>query len=714
VTPGAKLALWAAALFAGGIAVPVATGMAVVAALAPPDREIVLRVIGERAPLLVFGALALLALCGAVARWFVAAYVAPARALAERTRIARAAADAAPVTSDGAAELAQLAAEIDRLAEEKRRLRGESDARVRESLARLEEERNRLAALMSELVEGVLVCNAEGRILLYNERARALFAEPQRTAATTPVGLGRSIFSLIDRDQVVHAIEKLEQARRGGATAPRTRFVAPAGAGRVVKFEAAPYARGGGEMGGIIFTLSDVTGLLEGEAQRLSVLQSIAAGARAPVANIRAAAENLARYPDMEADRQRRFVEIIDAESQALSRSIQGALQAYGDALKASLALEDMRALDLLRVAAGRLRSLVGVDVACDDVDEALWLPVDSFAFVQALGFLAERLKSDYRVRALRLAARARGRFAELDMAWGGAIVAHDALTLWESEPMRFGAQESPLTLRDVLERHGAEAWLHREGPAGARDACLRFLLPASAPLEQGARSLSAIESRPEYYDFDLFAQGGASRDLRARALHELAYTVFDTETTGLEPSAGDEIISIGAVRVINARLLKGEVYEQLVDPQRPLGADSARVHGIDARALAGQPAIAQVLPAFHKFCEDTVLVAHNAAFDMRFLELKERAAGVRFEQPVLDTLLLSAVAHPALEDHRLEAIAERLGVPVIGRHTALGDALLAGEVFLRLLVQLRERGIVTLGQALDASRETYYARLRY
>lgn len=373
-----------------------------------------------------------------------------------------------------------------------------------------------------------------------------------------------------------------------------------------------------------------------------------------------------------------------------------------------------MRAVDLLRVAEGRLRALVGIDATCDEVDGALWLSVDSFAFVHALGYLAERLKSDYRVRGLRLRARARGRFAELDLAWRGAIVAHDALTLWESEPMRLGAQESPLTLRDVLERHGGEAWLQREGPAGERDACVRFLLPASAPLEQAVRPAVAIESRPEYYDFDLFAQGGASRDLRARALSELAYTVFDTETTGLEPSAGDEIISIGAVRVVNARLLKGEVYEQLVDPQRPLSADSARVHGIDARALAGQPTIAQVLPAFHKFCEDTVLVAHNAAFDMRFLELKEKAAGVRFDQPVLDTLLLSAVAHPALQDHRLEAIAERLAVPVIGRHTALGDALLAGEVFLRLLGQLRERGIDTLGQALDASRETYYARLRY
>jgi len=201
---------------------------------------------------------------------------------------------------------------------------------------------------------------------------------------------------------------------------------------------------------------------------------------------------------------------------------------------------------------------------------------------------------------------------------------------------------------------------------------------------------------------------------LKARRLGELAYTVFDTETTGLEPSAGDEIISIGAVRIVNGRLLKNEVFEKLVDPQRPLNPASARVHGIDAAALAGQPTIETVLPEFHRFCEDTVLVAHNAAFDMRFLELKEKAAGVRFDQPVLDTLLLSAVAHPDFADHRLEAIAERLGVPVLGRHTALGDALVTGEVLLRLLVLLGERGIATLGEALDASRETYYARLRY
>jgi len=129
---------------------------------------------------------------------------------------------------------------------------------------------------------------------------------------------------------------------------------------------------------------------------------------------------------------------------------------------------------------------------------------------------------------------------------------------------------------------------------------------------------------------------------------------------------------------------------------------------------LVGQPTVGQVLPRFHRFCADTVLVAHNAAFDLRFLQLKEAATGVRFTQPVLDTLMLSAVLHPELESHQLDAIAERHGVTVTGRHTALGDALLTAEVFVRMLPQLAQHGILTLGDAQRASLKTYYARVHY
>ena len=128
----------------------------------------------------------------------------------------------------------------------------------------------------------------------------------------------------------------------------------------------------------------------------------------------------------------------------------------------------------------------------------------------------------------------------------------------------------------------------------------------------------------------------------------------------------------------------------------------------------SSRPLVDAVLPQFHRFCEDTVLVAHNGAFDMRFLQLKEAASGLRFDQPVLDTLLLSAWLQPNQESHGLEAIAERMGVAVTHRHTALGDATVTAEVFLRQVALLQAKGVHTLGQARSAALQTYQARLRY
>jgi DNA polymerase-3 subunit epsilon len=451
---------------------------------------------------------------------------------------------------------------------------------------------------------------------------------------------------------------------------------------------------------------------MDREAQRRSLLRAFAAGVRAPVASLRAAAENLASFPEMNEARRVQFTEIVAAESRQVSAMINDALSEYADALKAGLALEDMRAADLLSVARRRIEAVLDLPCALEQAPEGIWIKVDSFALVEVLAYLAGRLREDYGVRSIGLRAAENGRFAELDLIWSGAIVGSDALALWETEPMQIGSQQTPLTLKDVLERHGGEIWV--QSHKTSHTAWFRLLLPLGAPAVVTPRRNLTTQSRPEYYDFDLFRYADAVQGLAERKLVDLHYTVFDTETTGLEPSAGDEIISLGAVRIVNARLLKREVFEQLVNPQRPVGKDAMRIHGIEAQALIGQPTIAEVLPQFQHFCEDTVLVAHNAAFDMRFLELKEAATGIRFTQPVLDTLLLSVIVHPSQDGHHLEAVAERLGISVIGRHTALGDALVTGEIFLKLLPLLAERGILTLGQALDASRETYHARLQY
>jgi DNA polymerase-3 subunit epsilon len=171
-------------------------------------------------------------------------------------------------------------------------------------------------------------------------------------------------------------------------------------------------------------------------------------------------------------------------------------------------------------------------------------------------------------------------------------------------------------------------------------------------------------------------------------------------------------VVSIGAVRVVNGRILTGETFARLVNPGRPIPPGSIRFHGITDAMVAGAPPIGVVLPQFRAFVGDSVLVAHNAAFDLKFLRLKEADAGVAFDMPVIDTLLLSAHLHPDLADHDLDAIAARIGVAIAGRHTALGDALATAAVFAGLLRLLAERGVDTLDELLEASRMAFKLRV--
>jgi DNA polymerase-3 subunit epsilon len=468
---------------------------------------------------------------------------------------------------------------------------------------------------------------------------------------------------------------------------------------------------------GYVLTIENITRSFEREAERDQALQSLTDGNRAALANLRAAVETLIDTPDMELDYRERFTRVIADEAAAMSERLEMTMSRFADSLKTRWPLEDVLAIDILAAAARRIEDRLKLPIKNEDQDAGLWMRVDSFALIQAITFLASRLQEHYAIRELRLRLSNEGKMVFLDLIWSGPPVSSETLYTWELEPMNVGIEISPLTLRDVIDRHGGEIWYQRD--KAAHYAFFRIVVPAAIMPEMQAidqtRHLHS-ESRPEYYDFDLFASRdaeGSGIDLDRR-LTDLAYSVFDTETTGLEPSNGDEIIQMGAVRIVNQRLLRQEIFDQLVDPRIPLKPAGIPIHGITEAMVLGQPTLDVVLPAFHEFCHETVLVAHNAAFDMRFFQLKEDSLGLRFTQPVLDTLLLSAVIHPNQETHRLEIIAERLGINVIGRHTALGDAYVTGEVFLKMIPILADMGIVTLRQALDAAQQTYFARIKY
>lgn len=233
---------------------------------------------------------------------------------------------------------------------------------------------------------------------------------------------------------------------------------------------------------------------------------------------------------------------------------------------------------------------------------------------------------------------------------------------------------------------------------------------------DQRDHRIDAVEAKiaEQRSMYQTLSDRSSGAEVLDRPLADLVYTAFDTETTGLQPSQGDEIIQIGALRVAQGQIHADQAFEALIDPQRPINPESEKIHGISDAEVAGKPTIAQVLPEFYDFCEGSVLLGHNVAFDMRFLQLKEQSTRVVFRQPVIDTLLLSAVAYPNQPHHSLESSMALLGVSIEHRHSAYSDAVATAQVFLRLVPLLEERGVITLRQAIDASRKTPYARLMY
>ncbi|WP_416882822.1 exonuclease domain-containing protein [Marivita sp.] len=219
---------------------------------------------------------------------------------------------------------------------------------------------------------------------------------------------------------------------------------------------------------------------------------------------------------------------------------------------------------------------------------------------------------------------------------------------------------------------------------------------------------LSPDAPRPLIYDFDLLDQrrGAAEMDILDRPLRSLCFSVFDTETTGLLPHK-DDVVQLGAVRVLNGRIIDGEQINQLVDPGRPIPPASTKVHKVTDAMVRGQPDIRAVSKRFHDFSRDAVIVAHNAPFDMAFLHRQAKATGVTWDHPILDTVLLSAVLFGASERHTLDALCERLNVtiPVALRHTALGDARATAEVLVKMLPMLEARGLTTFGQVIEETR---------
>lgn len=198
---------------------------------------------------------------------------------------------------------------------------------------------------------------------------------------------------------------------------------------------------------------------------------------------------------------------------------------------------------------------------------------------------------------------------------------------------------------------------------------------------------------------------------------------VFDTETTGLDPARGDRVVEIGAIEISNL-IATGRVFHVYINPERDMPEEAFRVHGLSREFLADHKNFAGIVDEFIEFIEDLPLIAHNAEFDVRFLN----AEFAKLNRPplaptrIIDTLAMARRLHPG-SPSSLDALCQRYGVDLSRRdkHGALLDAGLLADVYAELMggrqaalslqaVAVNKRA--GQGEMLTARPETLPARL--
>ena len=173
-------------------------------------------------------------------------------------------------------------------------------------------------------------------------------------------------------------------------------------------------------------------------------------------------------------------------------------------------------------------------------------------------------------------------------------------------------------------------------------------------------------------------------------------YVVFDLETTGFSPSV-NRIIEIGAVKVEKGAIT--ERFSTFVNPQVPIPFRIEELTGINDNMVLEAPPIEEVLPQFLEFCKGAVMVAHNAAFDMSFIEENCRRLQLEREFTSVDTVALARVLLPQLNRYKLDTVAKALGVSLENHHRAVDDAGCTAEIFVKFVDMLKEREAFTLDE---------------
>jgi len=180
-------------------------------------------------------------------------------------------------------------------------------------------------------------------------------------------------------------------------------------------------------------------------------------------------------------------------------------------------------------------------------------------------------------------------------------------------------------------------------------------------------------------------------------SLQKAKIVVFDLETTGFNPYSGDEIISVSAVTIQNGHIKKKLVFDHLTNPHSLIPFTITRLTGITNEMVNEVPSVLWVLNEFLDYAQGSILAAHQAGFDLAFVNLKlKQFCRSRITHPVIDTWSMAKKILTGEEDCSLDSLIKIYNICPAGRHTSIGDAMMTAEILIKMLNQLFTIGVET------------------
>ncbi|MCH8506803.1 MAG: hypothetical protein LAT50_21185 [Ectothiorhodospiraceae bacterium] len=676
LTPRAKLGL-AFLLLAGGVAATfILIGLIVRPALASlPALPLVLA-----ASMLVLGLL-LLVVWAALDRRLIR----PVMELTEASRQLLLGKPPPPLSPPRISMLDELSENMGLLAADLQQSRQDINRSVASGAAGLQDEQKRLQAVLSDMDDGALICDREGGILLFNRTAAQLHGDDVRP--------GRSIYELWARAALEQNVRALQRPRATTSTEGQP--------GELSEFLCATLERGelmrcrvrllpasAALRPGFLITFRPASDEANGLMDAQPSLQAAVEALRSPLASLRAAAENLVREQDMDEEDRQRFQSMIVRESRELSQRVDWISETSQRFLFNPAHMADVLTSDMLLSV--RLAQQDGIRLPhILETGHPLWLHADGYAIRRLLLNLLHHLRDDHHVGDVEAEALLGDRRIYIDLRWRGEPTPVTVLDQWLGEPLA-GSPEN-LTGRMVLENHGSVCWSQWDRRRSGIST-LRIPLPAA----RGQRNAWApaasytSSSAPSLSPMRRESGDQRPRPLSDSSLFDLGHTALAVRFTPADSPGGLPVLSeFAARRVVKGRRVPGTGLHLL------LGDGSGKVP------------LDEALLRLHAFSRGTALVGHETGPIMQFLHMHQAESGARFEHPVLDIALLSALLHDHTADHSFESLIWRMGLErPESRPSVADDADGVADIFCRMLPLLRQRGIERVSEAVEACRQ--------